>query len=106
MAEKWQLRLVRRLHGEQEGLCYWCGRSCLLPEQLGYLRPKGVPSGRAATLDHLFSKLNPMRQRSVVISKYVMACASCNRKRSRQEVEEYRKLGTVVTDPQMPLEDA
>lgn len=76
------------LYIAQNGACYWCGIGCFLRGDPGYFstRKNGVTlTGRAATLDHIYSKLHPYRYRKVNGSRYVMACNTCNGKRSKEE---------------------
>lgn len=71
----------------QGGLCHWCGKKTLLPDEAGYLKPSGGVSGKAATLDHLHSRLDPKRVEKLEDGshRYVMACSTCNGKRSLVE---------------------
>lgn len=84
-------RRLRALYAEQRGCCYWCPAACLLPEDAGYYRsskrkqPNSRLSGRAATLDHLYSRLHPLRTRKGIRKRLVMACFTCNHKRAAVE---------------------
>lgn len=84
-------RKLRTLHAEQLGCCYWCGALCLLPEDAGYYRsdkkkqPNSRLSGKAATIDHLYSRLHPLRSRKGIRKRLVMACNTCNHKRAAVE---------------------
>lgn len=82
-----------RLWKDQRGLCHWCGMLTLLPDQLGYLGSKGNPSARAATLDHLYSRLHPFRHDHTVTPRHVMACSKCNGRRSKVECRVYQRDG-------------
>lgn len=59
--------------------CYWCARETLLTRSFG----GGKLPKDAATIDHLFSKINPARKgkRHLI----VLACYSCNQQRCRDE---------------------
>lgn len=78
------------LYIAQNGACYWCGIGCFLRADPGYFSTRKAGrtlSGRAATLDHIYSRLHPYRTRAVKGPRYVMACNTCNGKRSKQECE-------------------
>jgi len=85
--KRWHSRLKVSLWIAQKGLCHWCGTFCLLPYHPGYLGHKGYPGRLSATLDHLYSRLNPKRtQRGLgVVVRYVMACQRCNQRRNQEE---------------------
>lgn len=81
---------TQQLWTAQGGLCFWCGVLTLRSDQDGYyLKDKKHPKldRRAATLDHLYSKLHPYRSRPVKGPRHVMACHACNGKRSKEECE-------------------
>lgn len=82
---KWESRLRAALWVEQEAKCHWCSRETLLPFQVGYRRGSGSLSGKAATLDHLYSRLHPLYRKPVDHERYVMACNTCNGQRSKRE---------------------
>lgn len=76
------------LYIAQNGACYWCGIGCFLRGDPGFFstRKNGITlSGRAATLDHIYSKLHPYRYRKIKGPRFVMACNTCNGKRSKEE---------------------
>jgi hypothetical protein len=88
--------LVKALWTQQEGACHWCKRQTRLHDHPLYKRSTGALSGLAATLDHLYSKLHPLRHKSVDHSKYVMACSTCNGRRSKEEcLAGMQKMGSV-----------
>ena len=75
--------------------CAWCGCKTRLIHQKG-----GALPGDAATLDHIRSKLDPLRRAGGRIGKpweeNVLACYGCNHERGRQEylalpIEEQRR---------------
>lgn len=84
-------RRLRTLYAEQAGACAWCLAACLLPEDAGYYRsskqkqPNSRLSGKAATLDHLYSRLHPLRSRKGIRKRLVMACFTCNHQRAAVE---------------------
>jgi hypothetical protein len=87
------LRTIRRWI-KQDGLCWWCGDPTILYGDRGYYKPNGRAgrlSAKAATLDHLFSRLHPLRDKPTIGQKYVMACNSCNSKRSKEECNAHAK---------------
>lgn len=70
---------VERLWSDQLGLCRWCGRETYLHDHPKRFRPiTGALSGKAATLDHLYTKFNPLRTAKINGVRYVMACSTCN----------------------------
>lgn len=75
------------LYEQQGGLCHWCQQPCRLPDHPQYRRSTGALSGKAATLDHMYSRLNPQRWYGppTVGPRHVMACSTCNGKRSKAE---------------------
>ena len=84
-------RRLQRLFDEQGGKCHWCGHLCLMAGQPGYLKKNGVTLGaRAATTDHLYSRLNPLRGK-VGGKQLVMACSSCNKRRGHEEVRQHHR---------------
>ena len=84
---QWVREKRESLYRQQGGLCHWCKQKCHLPGEAGYIRPKtGALGGKAATLDHLYSRLNPLRWYGKTTGpRYVMACCTCNQKRSKEE---------------------
>lgn len=85
IGKDWRRRLVLSLYETQDGKCHWCKRQTYRHDHPQYRRSTGALSGLAATLDHLYSKLHPLRHVPVNHSKYVMACSTCNGKRSTAE---------------------
>ena len=84
---EWKRRKVLSMHAAQSGLCHWCRKLCFLPGEACYLRPNnGKLGGKAATLDHLYSRLNPLRHQKVEGPRHVMACSTCNNQRARAEM--------------------
>lgn len=67
-------RRRKRLH-ENNPHCHWCG---ILTVEGGSPR-----HANAATLDHVYSRLDPRRASGP--SPVVLACYSCNQRRSREE---------------------
>lgn len=86
---EYKRRKLRELYAEQMGCCAWCLENCLLPEHAGYYKGKGDPgtslSGKAATIDHLYSRMHPLRRKVGIRKRLVMACSTCNRKRAAVE---------------------
>src|ERR1700682_86661 len=82
----WESKRRAKLWIKQEGLCNWCHRETLMPWDPGYFRKNGALSGKAATLDHLHSRLSGHRSKSYQLDEFIMACATCNFKRNREEV--------------------
>lgn len=93
-------RKLLELHEQQKGLCHWCQRYCYLPHEEGYRRPKhGNLGGKAATVDHLYSRLNPLRWTNTPPGpRHVMACMTCNGKRGKAEC----LAGMQETKPPVP----
>lgn len=93
-ASSWARRRVA-LWLAQGGKCFWCARATLLPGHDGYFRTKqGALSGYAATVDHIYSKLHPLRYQFQASHDmpYVMACSTCNNKRSKAECQQLHRL--------------
>lgn len=75
----------------QNPYCYWCNTLTILNPKGVELDTRKVPN--LATLDHLYSKLNPYRTipcRNNEI-RIVLACYKCNNKRSQIEEREIKK---------------
>lgn len=68
--------------------CHWCG---VLTELTNC--PKGQVPNNAATIDHLYSKLDPRRwvRRKPGQIKKVLACYACNQRRSIEETSRLSK---------------
>jgi len=95
-------RWIASLWLKQHGLCYWCAKPACLPNDPRYLRSTGALSGKAATIDHLFSRHHPLRARH----EHVMACSTCNGMRSRVEcltLELHGKLEPRIYRPDEPI---
>lgn len=82
-----------RLWEEQSGLCHWCRLATIRPDQPGYFRSTGGLVARAATIDHVFSRLHPLRNLPGTGKQLVMACSKCNGRRSKVECEFVAKHG-------------
>jgi len=88
LSTTWESARTIRLWIEQNGECYWCGIKTLLRLDPGYhlTRKNGATlSAKAATLDHLYSKFHPCRNRKTSGQRLVMACNACNLRRGKQE---------------------
>lgn len=88
-------RRTDELFKAQGGLCHWCGELCRTRDDPLYFRITGALSGKAATLDHLYSRFHKLRKKQG-IQKFVMSCATCNGQRSHLETkyiyaEEHRR---------------
>ena len=81
---EWRRRKKLELFNAQGGLCHWCKQACRMPDHPMYWRSTGALSGKAATIDHLYSRLDPRRNK-MRGPQYVMACSTCNGKRSKKE---------------------
>jgi hypothetical protein len=80
----WKARRIMRLWKEQHGLCYWCKRLTFAPDDPQRFSTKPNKVKRlGATIDHLYSRLNPLRHTKA--QRWVMACSACNKKRAEQE---------------------
>jgi len=78
-------RQIVRLFKQQKGLCHWCKRPMLAPGT--YVGVKGVRMpDDVCTLDHLDSRLNPLRGKLNGCVRRVAACAKCNGERASTEV--------------------
>lgn len=86
-------RLRHRLHAK-DPRCHWCKQVTVLIE--AGPRHKHFPDN-AATVDHLFSRWHPDRQRpNDGRKRYVLACRKCNNERGAAEeraagIEELRR---------------
>ena len=62
--------------------CHWCGRLTTLK---GRNEPKLLPE--TATLDHLYSRLDPRRKavNRTMEKRRLLACYGCNQRRSHEE---------------------
>lgn len=69
---------------QQGGLCWWCHKPTVLMKTM---KPYGRLPANAATLDHLYSKWNPLRKTKPQHGerRLVMACHACNNNRGRDE---------------------
>jgi hypothetical protein len=70
--------------------CHWCGCKTQIFESPNKSCP---PNG--ATIDHLISRLNPLRYKLEYYPQelFVLSCYSCNQNRGRKEEAELRKVG-------------
>lgn len=59
--------------------CHWCARETLLTRSFG----GGWLPKDAATIDHIYSRINPAHKGKRHL--YVLACYSCNQQRCRDE---------------------
>lgn len=79
-----------RLFEQQNGHCYYCNCDCILPP----LHEPGIKRLRPdneATIEHLRSRLDPLRQTYEPGTKrQVMACYKCNHTRAAVEVNTLR----------------
>jgi len=64
------------------GKCYWCGKATLDPSEWH--------CGKGGTLDHVYNKLDPKRNRFKE-DLCVSACVDCNQRRGREYEQEWRK---------------
>lgn len=65
--------------------CHWCGRVTVLASLIGKRRQ----FAELATIDHLYSRLHPLRsapKRHPREERTVIACHECNLRRSQREV--------------------
>ena len=72
----------------QRGLCWWCKCPTVLPPYEPK-RAKGSVKPNEATLDHLYSRLHPLREVKTGDRRYVMACWACNQRRGQEEHTAY-----------------
>jgi hypothetical protein len=80
----WKARRIMRLWKEQNGLCYWCKRLTYAPDDpQRFSKTPNKVKRLGATIDHLYSRLNPLRHTRA--QRWVMACSSCNAKRAQEE---------------------
>lgn len=86
-------RLRRQLWHAQGGLCAWCKRQTQLVE--GEHNGKRT-SGLAATIDHLYSRLD--ERRYTQRQRHVMACSTCNGRRSKLECIDVARNGELTRD--------
>lgn len=88
---------LSKLYTAQNKRCYWCNVQCMLPKK-GKNTPHPPPN--FATIDHLYSKLNPDRTPENR-NEVVMACYKCNHSRGRLDCvqnfkeEHRRRSGTI-----------
>ena len=66
--------------------CFWCGCLTILTNDA---QQKGNPDPRMATVDHLYSRYNPMRWTRPKPGelRLVLACVECNSKRQVAETK-------------------
>ena len=90
-------RQRRRLYDKQKGLCFWCKKPMLW---LVIYPGDGVHPLNLCTIDHVYSKLSPLRQTNNI---KVAACWGCNHQRAIQQdplrrmtTEEVRELNASV----------
>ena len=72
-----------RLYQKQGGKCYYCKKQMVKrwPHRPGETIPDNL-----ATLEHLDSRLNPMRGRFVNELRHAVVCKSCNEAKAAEEV--------------------
>ena len=75
---------------QDDPLCHWCKQETVLADW-----PNSIQPDNAATVDHLFSKLDPRRYEPGGELAKVLACHACNSKRA---VEEHEALGQKEID--------
>lgn len=70
------------------GLCFWCRTETVKPNEPGYWLNANLTrlGARAATIDHLYSKIHPLRNAKVIGRKVVLACSACNMRRCQVEL--------------------
>jgi hypothetical protein len=87
-----RLRKIRQRLWEADSRCYWCGRPTVLP--LKKTRGQGVLDPNNATLDHLISRLNPIRHQLPYYpaSLMVLSCYECNNRRGQREDKLLRSI--------------
>ena len=73
-----------RLHLEQDGKCFWCGRKTII-----YCPANGRLPPNAATYDHLSPNGQRMKGMATI---GVLACYECNHKRGSQPFHESSAL--------------
>lgn len=73
-----------RLFRKQGGLCFYCHVPMILLESHP---PNGKLPINAATIEHIFGRLNPKRRKR---SPIVAACNKCNRDRNRLDLEQFK----------------
>jgi 5-methylcytosine-specific restriction endonuclease McrA len=109
MANTKRFRTIRRRLFDADPHCHWC--HCRTVWWVKATNHKNKPPN-AATLDHLISRLNPLRYKMPSYPKelFVLACQSCNHKRGVQEDIALRhkahwnsreELKKVLTDPEL-----
>lgn len=80
-------RQLAHLFGQQKGLCFWCKKLM----HLGELAQRTSSPHDLCTLDHLDSRLNPMRgKRPPGEVRHVAACWKCNNERANEEHREFQ----------------
>jgi hypothetical protein len=100
-------RRVALLHEAQGGRCFWCGVATPAPIVRPVVPGEAVPDNRP-TLDHIFSRLSPLRDIGANAQAVVMACYKCNTGRSVAEMAQFstdewrRRCGA----PAKPARDA
>ena len=67
--------------------CHWCG-----VEVKRYKKPDGKLKDNSATIDHLYSRYNPLRYVQPKNTEVtVLACHKCNNERSNEETSSLSK---------------
>lgn len=81
MSRKRDSEIRARLFRDAGGRCFWCGCATVF-EKRGAFQPKNF-----ATLDHLYSRLDPKRKEPAVRGqrRWVLACYACNQARNNGE---------------------
>lgn len=83
---------IRKKLWKHEPHCKYCGQLTRLPENLGFKKGKKVKyPDDMATLDHVYSRLNPKREEGY--NKYIfnLSCNLCNNYREKIESDNLSK---------------
>jgi len=89
---------LTRLWLDQEGICYWCEEETQLVSLRNSKSAGWFP--RMATKDHLYHRKDPVRKATSDQNLYiVMACASCNMVRGREDDRWWQQRKRAVSGP-------
>ncbi|HWG06018.1 MAG TPA: hypothetical protein VG271_13475 [Beijerinckiaceae bacterium] len=86
-------RQLVRLFERQNGLCFWCKK----PMHLWVHVQGETPPIDSCTIDHLDSRLSPMRGKHPHGEiRHVASCWKCNNERANEEHRAYQLQGRVA----------
>ena len=81
MTRKTNRQIRNSLYKKQNGKCFWCEIPTIECDVI-FKKGELIPSNKS-TLDHVYHKGHPLKSNPPPNSAYVLACFSCNQKRSK-----------------------